>query len=211
MAAEAGKANQACVMTSLCVHVPANIKYAWGAQPDIKTSFDGPPPYLGVAPPTFIALATTSSPLPPPRYLCAVCAVLVGPEGRVLGVDHIQELVERSLEAVARVPQCRPMLVSGALRIVQGDGREGHAESAAPRGWDAIHVGAAAPQIPQALVDQLAPGGRLVCPVGPEGGTQDLVVVDRLGDGRIRKEVPMRVQFVPLTSAEHQLGRFNRL
>ncbi len=45
-------------------------------------------------------------------------------------------------------------------------------------------------QVPEALTQQLAPGGRLVVPVGPEGGSQHLVVVDKAPDGRlVRKDV----------------------
>lgn len=91
---------------------------------------------------------------------------------------------------------------------MQGDGYAGYPEA----GWapfDAIHVGAAAPELPSALVAQLAPGGRLVVPVGPEGGPQHLVVVDReAGEGGAvvaRRE--MGVLYVPLTTETAQRGK----
>lgn len=55
--------------------------------------------------------------------------------------------------------------------IIVGDGRKGHEEGGP---YDAIHVGAAAPQIPSALISQLKPGGRLIVPEGPEGSDQVL-------------------------------------
>jgi protein-L-isoaspartate(D-aspartate) O-methyltransferase len=47
--------------------------------------------------------------------------------------------------------------------VVEGDGRKGLLEHAP---YDCIHVGAAAPEIPQALLDQLKNGGRMLIPVG---------------------------------------------
>jgi protein-L-isoaspartate(D-aspartate) O-methyltransferase len=77
-----------------------------------------------------------------------------------------------------------------------GDGYRGWPE-AAP--FDAIVVTAAAPEIPQPLVDQLKPGGRMVIPVGRAGGAQQLLVVDKRPDGAITITRTLPVRFVPFT------------
>jgi protein-L-isoaspartate(D-aspartate) O-methyltransferase len=93
--------------------------------------------------------------------------------------------------------------------LVIGDGRQGYA-SEAP--YDAIHVGAAAPEIPRQLIEQLAPGGRLIIPVGPEADTaletkQFLLCVDKREDGSVETTELMSVIYVPLTDKDHQLKR----
>lgn len=85
-------------------------------------------------------------------------------------------------------------------RIYHVDGREGWPEFAP---YDAIHVGAAAQEIPQSLVDQLKPGGRLVIPVG--NVFQDLKVVDKNLDGTVSIRDETAVRYVPLTSRDAQL------
>ncbi len=77
-----------------------------------------------------------------------------------------------------------------------GDGYRGWAE-AAP--FDAIVVTAAPEQMPQPLLDQLAPGGRLVAPIGPEGGSQQLLVIRKDAQGRAATRSVLPVRFVPLT------------
>jgi protein-L-isoaspartate(D-aspartate) O-methyltransferase len=77
-----------------------------------------------------------------------------------------------------------------------GDGYLGWPE-AAP--FDAIVVTAAPDHIPQPLVDQLKPGGRLVIPVGGQLGGQDLLVIEKSADGRTIKRTALPVRFVPLT------------
>lgn len=62
-------------------------------------------------------------------------------------------------------------------------------------------------QVPESLVASLAPGGRMVIPVGPEEGPQYLMVIDRTPDGQIKEHNAGGVMYVPLTSQDHQLRR----
>jgi len=77
-----------------------------------------------------------------------------------------------------------------------GDGYQGWAEHAP---FDAIMVTAAAPEVPQPLVDQLKPGGRLVIPVGSQWGGQTLYVMEKQPDGKMVRRAVLAVRFVPLT------------
>ncbi|XP_008464492.2 protein-L-isoaspartate O-methyltransferase 1 isoform X3 [Cucumis melo] len=132
-------------------------------------------------------------------YLTACFALMVGPEGRVVGVEHIPELVASSMENIKK-SAAAPLLKEGSLSLHVGDGRQGWAECAP---YDAIHVGAAATEIPPALIDQLKPGGRMVIPVG--NIFQDLKVVDKDSDGSVSIHDETSVRYVPLTSREAQL------
>ena len=77
-----------------------------------------------------------------------------------------------------------------------GDGSAGWKEQAP---FDRIIVTAAAAEVPQALLDQLAVGGILVVPVGPERGDQELIRVTRTETGYEHERV-CDVRFVPLIS-----------
>lgn len=73
--------------------------------------------------------------------------------------------------------------------------------------YDAIHVGAAAHPIPDALIKQLKPGGRLFIPVGPTHGDQWLEQIDKDKDGKIVRQRLMGVRYVPLTDRAQQIWR----
>jgi protein-L-isoaspartate(D-aspartate) O-methyltransferase len=86
------------------------------------------------------------------------------------------------------------------VTVVHGDGTLGHPERAP---YDAIVVTAAAPRVPEALVEQLAEGGRLVMPVGREGWSQELVCLERRGAELVERDLGA-VAFVPLVEGEAQ-------
>lgn len=93
-------------------------------------------------------------------YAAALLADLVAPGGSVIAIERIAALVEPA--------RCR--LHGRAVAVHHADGGEGWAAGAP---YDAIHVAAVAGEIPPALLAQLAPGGRLVIPLG-RGEEQEL-------------------------------------
>lgn len=68
--------------------------------------------------------------------------------------------------------------------------------------FDAIHVGAAAEKLPDALLRNLKIGGLLLCPVGPDGGAQFLTLVKRLSQEEYQSTQLMGVRYVPLVDRE---------
>ena len=109
----------------------------------------------------------------------------------VYSIERIRPLSERAKTNL------RPLRIPN-IRLHYGDGRLG-LPSAAP--FDAIVIAAAGLDVPQALLEQLAIGGRLVAPVGSqEGQNQVLTLVERLGPAQWRESRLDRVFFVPLKS-----------
>lgn len=135
-------------------------------------------------------------------FLSAAMAQMVAgsPGARVIAVEHVPDLARYAED---RINKACPEAIRACIKVVAGDGRNGVPEYAP---YNAIHVGAAASKIPEELVRQLARGGRMVCPVGPEGGAQFLVVVDKKQDDSIETTRAFAVRYVPLCDIEHQLN-----
>lgn len=72
----------------------------------------------------------------------------MGPSGKAVGIDHIPELVSESVENIKKDSNLASLLESGQMNLVSGDGRQGFPEDSP---YDAIHVGAAAATLPQAV------------------------------------------------------------
>lgn len=118
-------------------------------------------------------------------YQAAVLSRLVA---EVYTVEYLSELAR---PAEARLAS----LGCDNVRIRTGDGCAGWPE-AAP--FDGVIVTAGATRVPDALVEQLAPGGRLVIPVGEGRFGQDLRVIEKDADGSVDQRNVLPVAFVPL-------------
>lgn len=114
-------------------------------------------------------------------------AVLAELAREVLAVERFPSLAETARQILERLGYHN-------VKVIAADGSLGYPE-AAP--YDAIIVSAAAPRVPPALVEQLAPGGRLVIPIG-DAQQQVLQLVSRDEDGNVNVEIMEGCRFVPL-------------
>lgn len=118
-------------------------------------------------------------------------AVLGRIAGQVIAIERHAELAGLAAERMERLGQ-------GNVSIRQGDGTGGLPEEAP---FDAIIVSASGSHVPDLLLDQLAPGGRLVMPLGEPRSVQRLVKVKRTGEADYEEEDLGIVRFVPLIGA----------
>ena len=119
-------------------------------------------------------------------YQAAVASLLVD---EVFTVEIVPALAERAAKDLAR-------LGHDNVHVREGDGWAGWPEEAP---FDRIIVTAAAPELPEPLLEQLADGGRMIIPVGPAGGRQDLVLVWKTASGEVKTRKVLPVRFVPVT------------
>jgi protein-L-isoaspartate(D-aspartate) O-methyltransferase len=119
-------------------------------------------------------------------YQAAVLAELVA---QVYTIEIIEVLGKRAETTLNR-------LGYDNITVRIGDGYNGWPEQAP---FDAILVTAAPETVPQPLIDQLKPGGRLVIPVGPQARAQSLRVIEKDETGEVTERDVIPVGFVPLT------------
>jgi protein-L-isoaspartate(D-aspartate) O-methyltransferase len=162
-----------------------------------ERAYDDTPLPIGheqtISQPYIVALMTQHARVGPQARVLEVgtgsgyqAAVLAEVAKDVHSIEIVEPLAKEAEKTLRRLGYDR-------VRVRQGDGYRGWPE-AAP--FDAILVTAAPERVPQPLLDQLAPGGRLVIPVGK--GVQSLEVHRRTEDGMVVERVAP-VRFVPMT------------
>jgi len=118
-------------------------------------------------------------------YQAAILAEIVS---KVYSIELVPSLGKEAAERLRTLGYAN-------VEVRIGDGYAGWPEQAP---FDGIVVTAAAPRVPQALVDQLKPGGRMVIPVGASHAAQELLLVVKKPDGSVEKKSVLPVRFVPL-------------
>ena len=118
-------------------------------------------------------------------YQAAVLSLLAG---EVYTIEIVEELGRQAAVRLDRLGYKN-------VKVRVGNGYLGWPEEAP---FDRILLTAAPEEIPQPLIEQLRPGGRLVAPVGPVFGVQELVVVDKDASGKVSRRAELPVRFVPM-------------
>ena len=147
-----------------------------------------------ISQPYIVALMAEAAAIEPDHRVLEVgtgsgygAAVLAELAASVVSVERHRKLANSAAQVLAE-------LGYDNATVVCADGSQGYPPGAP---YDAVVVTAAASNIPSALIDQLADGGRLVIPVGPASFSQNLTLVRRIGD-ETTSERFCPVRFVPL-------------
>jgi len=133
----------------------------------------------------------------------------VEPQHRVLevgtGSGYQAAILSRLAREVVSIERYRTLADTARIRlktlgysnvtVLTGDGFSGAPERAP---FDRIIVTAAAEEVPDALVDQLGEGGKMVLPLGPRNGTQHIVKLFKAAGGGLTRQNLIAVRFVPL-------------
>lgn len=127
-------------------------------------------------------------------YQAAILSLLAD---RVSSIEIVPPLARRAARRLARMGYAN-------VTVRAGDGYAGWSDRAP---FDAIIVAAGAAKVPQALLDQLKPGGRLVMPVGPTWAQEQLLVMTKSVTGPVTRCSLGWTMFVPLTGEGRRVPR----
>ena len=133
-------------------------------------------------------------------YLTLCLAKMIG-RGKVFGIDHIEKLTTQALKNIAMSQSELSNDPQLLIQMSHKDGRNGLPEFAP---FNVIHVGASTTKIPEPLIDQLAPGGVLIAPVGPDSASQKITLVEKDLNGSLRYSALLNVCYAPLTDKKTQ-------
>jgi len=122
-------------------------------------------------------------------YQAAILSLLAK---RVYSVEYVEALARTAAVTIERLGYLN-------VEIRVGDGYYGWAAGAP---YDAIIVKEAVHHVPEPLLAQLKPGGRLVIPVGPQDGVQMLTLIEKQTDGSLKETHVLPVRFGPLPGGE---------
>lgn len=114
-------------------------------------------------------------------------AVLAELAHDIVTIENVAELARSAKATLGE-------LGYSSIRLIDGDGRLGSPKNAP---FDRIIITAAAETMPEALIEQLAPDGRLVAPIGRKG-RQEMTLLQKSADDEIRKQILFPCAFVPL-------------
>ncbi len=126
-------------------------------------------------------------------YQAAVLSLLVE---QVISLEIIAPLAVSARQRLARLGYSN-------VEVIEADGYQGWSCQAP---YDGIIVTAAPETVPQPLIDQLAPNGHLIIPVGPHLLSQQLFDIHKMADGSVIRQALLPVCFVPLTGGPKAAG-----
>lgn len=141
---------------------------------------------------------------------------LLGPGSKTIALDHIQDIVDFSKNNIKK--HHKGYIDSGRIVFICSDGRNGYdvrinnhinesnSSTFPSPPYQIIHVGAACVNIPDSMVEQLAPGGIMWIPVGPRGQSKKIMIVTKEENGEVKQVSLMDVNYSEMQSATEQMG-----
>lgn len=131
-------------------------------------------------------------------YLTICMASMLESDGKVIGIDHVSQLVNRS-KTLVREHFSR---LNERIEFIATDGRQGHAAGGP---YDVINIGGAVDKLSQYIYHQLKPNGRIIVPLRYAQG-QKLVSIDKMSNGEMKMTIRGGVRFGSITDLGTQLN-----